>query len=195
MGKKMPSALLALTKNLLKLGWPIFALIALVGLASGRGADSAVSIHSSATFQRHLGVADETPGIFSRLEAAQIRYSQSTHSLYGKTEEGELYAVADNVQWLKDHPGQDLPWGGPIRVFRKQAFMDEWGPLSERGFTGDPKNLENGEIYTLDHRRLVAYRMAGRKTIPVQWVSLTVVRDNRWKFTTSNRGRSIAPNP
>jgi len=103
--------------------------------------------------------------------------------------------VEENVQWLKDHPDQELPWGGPIRVFRKQAFMDEWGPLSQIGFTGAPKNLDNGEIYTLDHRRLVAYRLAGRKTIPVQWVGLSVVRDNRWKFTTSNGGRGIASNP
>lgn len=191
----MPTALLSLKKILFNLGWPIFALIALVGLASWSGGNFAVSPHSTVAAQSYLGAADETPGIFSRLEAAQIRYSQSTYSLYGKTDEGGFYAVADNVQWLKDHPDQDLPWGGPIRVFRKQAFMDEWGPLSARGFTGDPKNLDNGEIYTLDHRRLAAYRLAGRKTIPVAWATLDVVRDNRWKFTTSNGGRTIAPGP
>jgi hypothetical protein len=54
--------------------------------------------------------------------------------------------VQDNVRWLREHPGEDLPWGGPIRVFRKQAFMDKWGPLARDSFVGDPVNLENGEI-------------------------------------------------
>ena len=191
----MPSALLALKKILFNLSWPIIALIALVGLASWSGGDFDASLHSTAAARSYLGAANETPGIFSRLEAGQIRYSQSTYSIRGETDEGEIYMVAENIQWLKDHPDQELPWGGTIRVFRKQAFMDEWGPLSQIGHTGDPKNLDNGEIYTLDHRRLVAYRLAGRKTIPVQWTSLSVVWDNRWKFTTSNGGRSIASNP
>jgi hypothetical protein len=185
----------ALKKTLFKLGWPTIALIAVVGLASCSAGDFAASLHSTAARQSYLGAENETAGSFSRLEAAQIRYSQSTYSLYGKTDEGGLYMVEENVQWLNDHPDQELPWGGPIRVFRKQAFMDDWGALSQGGFTGDPKNLENGAIYTLDHRRLVAYRLAGKKTIPVQWVSLDVVKDNRWKFTTSNGGRSIAPSP
>lgn len=191
----MASAPLALKKNLFNLRGPIIALIALVGLASCGAGEFDASLHSTVAARSYLGAENETPGVLSRLEAAQIRYSQSTHSLYGKTDDGELYRVEDNIQWLKDHPDQELPWGGPIRVFRKQPFMDEWGPLSQSGFTGDPRNLENGQIYTLDHRRLVAYRLAGRKTIPVQWASLTVVRDNRWKFTTLNGGRSIAPNP
>jgi hypothetical protein len=163
-------------------------------LASWHG-DSGVSLQFTAAAQGDVGAADETPGIFSRLEAAQIRYSQSTFSLYGKTDEDELYSVEGNIQWLKDHPGSDLPWGGPIRVFRKQAFMDEWGPLCQNGYTGNPKSLVNGEIYTLDHRRLVAYQLAGRRTIPVEWAPLNVVRENRWKFTTADGGRSIAPKP
>jgi hypothetical protein len=73
--------------------------------------------------------------------------------------------------------------------------MDEWGPLTRNRFTGDPKNLDSGEIYTLDHRRLVAYRLAARKTIPVEWADLKLVRDQRWRFTTPNRGRSIAATP
>jgi hypothetical protein len=106
-----------------------------------------------------------------------------------------MYTVEDNIQWLREHPGQDLPWGGPVLIFRKQAFMDEWGPLVRNLFTGDPRNLENGEIYTLNHRRLVAYRRAGRKTIPVEWANLSVVRDQRWRFTTTNRGGSISETP
>jgi|GEM_PF-5108735 len=190
----MPAALHA-DKKKLYLGWPIVALIALLGFGSWSGGNLAAALNSPAVDRSYVGADDESAGTFCRLEAARIRYSQSTYSLYGKTEEGGFYSVEENIQWLKDHPDEDLPWGGPIRVFRKQAFMDDWGPLSHEGFTGDPKNLQNGKIYTLDHRRLVAYRLAGRKTIPAQWASLSVVRDNRWKFTTMNGGRSIAPKP
>jgi len=183
----LPSAPLALKKHLSAVVWAIIALIAVIGLTSCGGGDYGTALRAPATVRTDLGAENETPGIFSRLEAAQIRYSQSTYSIRGETDEGDLYTVEENVQWLRDHPDQELPWGEPIRVFRKQAFMDEWGPLTQIGFTGDPKNLDNGEIYTLDHRRLVANRLAGRKTVPVQWASLSVVRDNRWKFTTSNR--------
>lgn len=175
--------------------WAIIAFAAVIGLTGCDGKNYPTRLGAPESVQTYLSAHDETPGTLTRLEAAHIRYSQSTYSIRGETDEGELYMVEENIQWLKDHPDQELPWDGPIRVFRKQAFMDEWGPLSQIGFTGDPKNLVNGEIYTLDHRRLVAYRLAGRKTIPVQWTSWSVVWENRWKFTTLNGGRSIAPNP
>jgi hypothetical protein len=138
----------------------------------------------------------ETPGSLARLDPEKIKFSQASYSVSGKTEDrSSMYTVEDNIQWLREHPGQDLPWGGPVLIFRKQAFMDEWGPLVRNLFTGDPRNLENGEIYTLNHRRLVAYRRAGRKTIPVEWANLSVVRDQRWRFTTTNRGGSISETP
>ena len=191
----MNSPSLALKKIFARLVWSIIALSALMGSAYWSGDDFTVSLHEPAVAHSDLGSENERAETFARLATTQIRYSQSTYSLYGKTDEDELYSVKGNTQWLKDHPDRELPWGGPIRVFRKQAFMDEWGPLSQGGYTGEPKNLVNGEIYTLDHRRLVAYQLAGRITIPVQWASLSVVRDNRWKFSTSDGGCSIAPKP
>lgn len=139
------------------------------------------------------GEAVETAQRFARLDAEKIRFSQATYSKSGKTEDGTEYTVEANVQWLREHPDQDLPWGEPIRVFRKEAFMDEWGPATRSGYTGDPKNLANGETYTLDHRRLAAYKQAGRKSVPVQWADLNTVRDQRWKFSTTNGGISITP--
>ena len=150
---------------------------------------------SAGAVEPYVGGGNEAPGTFTRLETEIIRYFQATYSLSGDTEDGDTYTVAKNTQWLRQNPGRDLPWGGGIRIFRKQAFMDDWGQLSRERFLGDPKNLEVGEIYTLDHRRLVAYRLAGRKTIPVEWANLRLVRDQRWKFTTADRGRSIAPIP
>jgi hypothetical protein len=138
----------------------------------------------------------EAPGTLTRLPVSTIRYTQASFSISGSTADGAgTYTVEDNIKWLRDNPDKDLPWGGPIRVFRKQPFMDEWGPLTRNLFTGDPKNLENGMIYTLDHRRLVAYRRAGRETIPVEWANLRLVRDQRWRFTTPDRGQSIAGIP
>ena len=168
MGTKLHSALSWLEKNLSIPLWRVIALAAVIGLA-GCGAKG---------FGTPLSSSD-----------AVAPYVD------GSTEDGSTYTVEEKIQWLREHPGQDLPWGGPIRVFRKQAFMDEWGPLERNRFMGDPKNLQTGEIYTLDHRRLVAYRLAGRKTIPVELANSILVRDQRWKFTTLDRGRSIAPSP
>jgi len=189
------SALPRLEKNLTNLFWRVVALAAVIGLAGCGPADYRTRRPSTGALESHADGGIEAPGTFTRLETENIRYSQATYSLRGGTEDGSTYTVEENTQWLRDHPGQDFPWGGPIRVFRKQAFMDEWGPLSRDHYTGDPRNLEIGEIYTLDHRRLVAYRLAGRKTIPVEWVNWRLVRDQRWKFTTPNRGRRIALNP
>jgi hypothetical protein len=69
--------------------------------------------------------------------------------------------------------------------------MNDWGPLTENGYTGVPKNLINGLIYTLDNRRLYAYQQAGRTSIPVKWVDTDVVFKFRWKFTTQDGGLSV----
>ncbi len=145
-------------------------------------------------FAQSTGVEDgEAVRRITRLNTEEIRYSQATYSETGTTVEGDKYAVEGNAQWLREHPDQDLPWGGPIRVFRKEAFMDEWGPMTGLRYTGDPRNLVNGQIYTLDHRSLVAYKRAGRKSIPVEWVDLKAVRDERWEFSTPDGGISIVP--
>jgi len=184
-----------LKKNFVNMVWGIIAFTAVIGLAGCGAKDFETPLRSSDAVAPYVDAGNESPGTFALLDPEKIRYSQATYSVSGGTEDGSTYTVEDNIQWLREHPGQDLPWGGPIRVFRKQAFMDEWGPLARNLFTGDPKNLQTGEIYTLDHRRLVAYRAAGRKTIQVEWANLRLVRDQRWKFTTPDRGRSIAPSP
>ena len=190
---KMP--LLPQTRDAIRRAARLFALAAAVFLAGcstahlGLPPSPADGIESRASGQR------EVPGPVARLDVSQIRYTQATYSVTGDTEDGHSYSVQDNAQWLREHPGEDLPWGGPIRVFRKEAFMDEWGPLARDSNVGDPVKLENGGIYTLDHRRLVAYRAAGRSTIAVEWANVRLVRDQRWKFTTPNGGRSIEAVP
>jgi hypothetical protein len=172
------------------------AFAAAIGLAGCGTANYNGALSRAGAVESYAHRETETPGSLARLDPEKIKFSQAIYSISGKTEDrSSMYTVEDNVHWLREHPGQELPWGGPILVFRKQAFMDEWGPLVRNLLTGDPRNLENGEIYTLDHRRLVAYRRARRKTIPVQWADLRVVRDQRWRFTTTNRGHSISEVP
>jgi hypothetical protein len=121
------SAPRALRDQLLKYPWPIAALIVALSLAGCLNGDRVTATGAVGAVQSYRGV--ETPGTLSRLEAAAIRYAQSTYSLYGEVDDVDLYKVEDNIQWLRDHPDQELPWGGPIRVFRKQAFMNDWGPV------------------------------------------------------------------
>jgi len=58
-------------------------------------------------------------------------------------------------------------------------------------YKGDPKNLEVGQIYTLDNRRLLAYRMAGRSDIPVVWADIGTIMQNIFEFSTGNLGIEI----
>jgi hypothetical protein len=173
----------------------LIALAAAIGLVGCSTAHYGTPRPPAGGVESHASGHGEEPGSLARLDVDKIRYSQASYSVTGDAEDGSAYSVQDNIQWLREHPGEDLPWGGPIRVFRKQAFMDRWGPLARDSFVGDPVNLENGKIYTLDHRRLVAYREAGRNTIAVEWANVRLVRDQRWKFTTANGGRSIEAGP
>ena len=75
----------------------------------------------------------------------------------------------------------------PIRVFVKTPNMDDMGPLND----GDPKNLINGRIYTIDNRRLYAFRQAGMPDIPTEWASPRDIERLRWHFTTGNGGFAI----
>ena len=77
--------------------------------------------------ESHASRQGEAPESLARLDVATIRYSQASYSVTGHTEDGGSYSVQDSIQWLREHPVEDLPWGGSIRIFRKQAYMDKWG--------------------------------------------------------------------
>ena len=62
-------------------------------------------------------------------------------------------------------------------------------------YTGDPKNFTNGQIYTLDHGRLVAYQMAERDQIPIRWATGREIWQERFKFSTPNGGSIIIADP
>ncbi|MGG0262808.1 hypothetical protein, partial [Bacillus mycoides] len=47
------------------------------------------------------------------------------------------------------------------------------------------------KIWTLDHRRLIAFTLAGIKNIPVEWASEEEIERYSWRMTTPNDGEEI----
>jgi RHS repeat-associated protein len=137
-----------------------------------------------------LGIVGRPP----RVNPNAVRYTQAQGS-----NGGSGYTVSGNVQAMKDgslNP-DDIP---AIRVFRKEAYMDEWGPANGPGrlsrFSGDPENLENGKVYSLDNRRLAALQRAGVTSVRVQWMEdeqngMDIVQETRWHFSTTDYGQTI----
>jgi hypothetical protein len=48
-----------------------------------------------------------------------------------------------------------------------------------------------GKIWTLDHRRLAAFRLSNLQEVTVNWVTPDQVKSQMWKMTTTNGGSSI----
>ena len=49
----------------------------------------------------------------------------------------------------------------------------------------------DGEIWSLDHRRLVAFKLAGLKEIPFRWATDVEYANDYWKMTTEDNGESM----
>ncbi len=49
----------------------------------------------------------------------------------------------------------------------------------------------DGKIWTLDHRRLAAFRIAGLDEVPFQWATQEEIARQMWKMTTRTNGKSI----
>ena len=49
----------------------------------------------------------------------------------------------------------------------------------------------SGKIWTLDHRRLAAFKAAAIEKVPVNWASDETVKNQMWKMTTRTDGKSI----
>jgi len=50
---------------------------------------------------------------------------------------------------------------------------------------------QNGTLWTLDHQRLAAYRLAGLKSVPFEWAASKEVSSQMWKMTTTTGGNTI----
>ncbi len=177
----------------------------LQGAAGHTGTVEAVAFVAAPQTMYNLTVADAHTYVVGdgewvvhnacQLNTSLILFSQAKYTTSGRIDDLRRYQVADNVQWLIDNPGLDLPFGGPIEVFLKQPFMDAWGPLKHptKDYIGDPVNLANGYIYTLDNRRLVTYILAMRDKVPVHWAYLDTIKAKRFEFDTPNFGIWIDP--
>ncbi len=92
-----------------------------------------------------------------------VRYMQSSI----KNQTGD-YTVLDNAQALKEGTlkPSDLP---EIRIWKDN----------------------DGNLWTLDHRRLAAFRIAGVDEVPFRWATDEEVASQMWKMTTKTGGASI----
>lgn len=50
---------------------------------------------------------------------------------------------------------------------------------------------KNGQIFSLDNRRLYAFKEAGINDIPYRWATTEEIANEAWKMTTNNGGTSI----
>ena len=84
-----------------------------------------------------------------------------------KNQTGE-YTVLGNVEALKNGTlhASDLP---EIRIW-KDSY---------------------GKIWTLDHRRLAAFRLAELDSVPFRWATDEEIASQIWKMTTKTNGTSI----
>ncbi|MCP4370963.1 MAG: hypothetical protein GY797_23040, partial [Deltaproteobacteria bacterium] len=128
------------------------------------------------------------------------RFTQVNYSFFG-----EGYTVGGNVDTLNlpAHKGLYLDVD-PVLIFEKTKKMEAWGPMTHPNlpYFGHAENLVNGKIYSVDNRRLVAYKMAGRYDHPVQWMSAAEIAKipgnplkgevgHGFKFSTPNKGLRI----
>lgn len=100
------------------------------------------------------------------MKVKDIRWSQS---MCRNSSQDKKYSVINNAHALKAGTlkVETLP---KIRVWRDT----------------------DGRVWTLDHRRLAAMRLSGVvDDIPVEFVSETIVKEQKFKFSTQNDGRSI----
>ncbi|WP_336704348.1 DUF6443 domain-containing protein [Chryseobacterium indologenes] len=48
-----------------------------------------------------------------------------------------------------------------------------------------------GKVWTLDHRRLGAFKLSGLNEAPINWATAKEVKNQMWKMTTKNGGTSV----
>lgn len=49
----------------------------------------------------------------------------------------------------------------------------------------------DGQLWSLDHRRLAAFRLAELDSVPFKWATRKEVSRQMWKMTTETGGKSI----
>ena len=49
----------------------------------------------------------------------------------------------------------------------------------------------DGQLWTLDHRRLASFKLAGIDEVPFNWATQDEIAGQMWKMTTQTGGNSI----
>jgi len=129
----------------------------------GKAKDWIKGTSTPATTEATANSATIAEGGSGTVNPKDVKYMQS--SINNQTGE---YTVLDNVQALKDGTlkPSDLP---EIRIWKDSE----------------------GNLWTLDHRRLAAFRMAGVDEVPFRWATNEEVASQMWKMTTQTGGTSI----
>jgi hypothetical protein len=133
---------------------------AVTALVTGAGAMMVVQNSAPQTATSSASASKDAPGGF--IDPKTVRFTQDSiaSELRGG---GSLDDLAKGLQSGKVKPA-DIP---PIRVFER-----------------------DGKLFTLDNRRLEAFRRAGVK-VPYRRATPEEVADESWKFTTKNAGESV----
>ncbi|EOX5984982.1 RHS repeat-associated core domain-containing protein, partial [Proteus mirabilis] len=101
--------------------------------------------------------------IDGNINPKDVRYMQS--SIKNQTGEYTVLGNADSLLNGTLKPS-DLP---PIKIWKDDL----------------------GKIWTLDHRRLATFKLAGLDSVPFKWASPREVADQMWKMTTKTDGKSV----
>ena len=111
-----------------------------------------------------VNVADDiVRGGNKTIDPQNINFMQSSI----KNQTGS-YTVLDNAEALKNGTlkASDLP---EIRIWKDSE----------------------GKLWTLDHRRLAAFKIAGLDSVPFRWATDEEIASQMWKMTTKTNGSSI----
>ncbi|MCP4370246.1 MAG: hypothetical protein GY797_19350, partial [Deltaproteobacteria bacterium] len=127
-------------------------------------------------------------------DVRKIGFTQKYYTYYANG-----YVVGGNVFLLRNFKDffLDVP---PIEIFRKHPSMNRFGRKTHptKGYFGYPNRLKNGQIYSVDNRRLATYLAADRDAIPAVWLDLAqreIWDQHGFKFSTADFGFSINAMP
>ena len=79
---------------------------------------------------------------------------------------------------------------GEFTVLENAKALEN-GSLNPEVLKMDAWQDATGKIWTLDHRRLAAFKLSGLPEAPVNWVTPTQVQSQMWKMSTKTGGTSI----
>ena len=163
------------------------------GLENGRG------YHTGNTPSRMNGG--------SRFSLGGFLKDVATGAVIGGLGSAGFYGVGKAVDALKEHLAGQRNVINPKNIhFMQNSIKNQTGEYTVLGNVGALRSGKlkatdlpeiriwkdsSGKIWTLDHRRLAAFRMAELDMIPFKWATEKEVAKQMWKMSTKTGGTSI----